>query len=83
MITAPSMMIPKSIAPRLMRFALTLSSTMPVTVNSIDSGMTQAVAIAALKLPRTRKRTTITSRAPSRRFFSTVAMVASTRCVRS
>jgi hypothetical protein len=42
MMTAPSMMMPKSIAPRLMRLALTLFSTMPVMANSMDSGMTHA-----------------------------------------
>ena len=78
--TAPSMMMPKSMAPRLIRLALTLFSTMPVMVNSIDSGMTQAVTMAALKFPRSRNRMTMTSSAPSSRFFSTVAMVASTRC---
>ena len=56
MMTAPSMMMPKSIAPRLIRLALTLYSTMPVMVNSIDSGMMQAVAIAARMLPSNRNR---------------------------
>ena len=51
---------------------------MPVIVNSIDSGMTQAVTIAARMLPSNRNSTTMTSSAPSSRFFSTVAMVAST-----
>ena len=72
MMTAPSTMMPKSIAPRLIRLALTLVSTMPVIVNSIDSGMTQAVTIAARMLPRIRNSTAITSSAPSSRFFSTV-----------
>ncbi len=35
-ITAPSTMMPKSMAPRLMRLALIRLSTMPVIVNSID-----------------------------------------------
>ena len=72
MMTAPSTMMPKSIAPRLIRLALTLLSTMPVIVNSIDSGMTQAVISAARMLPRIRNSTAITSAAPSMRFFSTV-----------
>lgn len=83
MITAPSTMMPKSIAPRLIRLALTLLSTMPDIVISMESGMTQAVISAARILPRIRNRTTMTSAAPSRRFFATVAMVASTRWVRS
>ena len=45
MMTAPSTMMPKSIAPRLIRLALTRVSTMPVIVNSIDSGITQAVTM--------------------------------------
>ena len=83
MITAPSTMMPKSIAPRLIRLALTLFSTMPVMVNSIDSGMTQAVAIAAPEVAQRQEQTTTTRSAPSKRFFSTVAIVASTRRVRS
>ena len=83
MMTAPSTMMPKSIAPRLIRLALTRVSTMPVIVNSIASGITQAVTIAARMFPRTRNSTAITSSAPSTRFFSTVSMVASTRRVRS
>ncbi len=42
MITAPSTMMPKSIAPKLIRLALTLVSTMPVIVMAMDRGMTQA-----------------------------------------
>ena len=45
--TAPSTMMPKSIAPRLSRLALILPSTMPVTANSIESGMTSATISAA------------------------------------
>ena len=76
-------MMPKSMAPRLIRLALILFSTMPVMVKSIDSGMTQAVTKAARKLPRIRNSTTTTSSAPSSRFFSTVRTVASTSLVRS
>ena len=56
--------------------------TMPVAVISMVSGMTSAVISAARKLPSSRNRTTMTSSAPSARFFSTVAMVASTSLVR-
>ncbi len=56
MITTSSMMIPKSMAPRLIRLALTLFSTMPVIVNSIDIGMTKAEMIAARMFPRNRNR---------------------------
>ena len=82
MTTAPSTMIPKSIAPRLMRFALTLFATIPVTAKSIDSGITRAVMTAARILPRKRNRTTMTRVAPSKRLLRTVRMVLSTRVVR-
>ncbi len=81
--TAPSMMMPKSSAPRLMRLALMRWFTMPVKVNSIDSGITSAVMMAARMLPRNRNRIAITSTAPSSRFFFTVAMALSTSTVRS
>ena len=55
------------------------SRTMPVTVISIDSGMTQRRRRAPRgMLPSSRNSTTMTSSAPSSRFFSTVAIVAST-----
>ena len=79
MMTAPSTMMPKSSAPRLMRFAADpCSRPCPSWSCSIESGMTSAVMSAARKLPRNRKRMTMTRSAPSTRFFSTVAMVAST-----
>ncbi|MOA50693.1 hypothetical protein D3C78_1737480 [compost metagenome] len=81
--TAPSTMMPKSSAPRLMRLALTLLENIPVKVNSIDNGITIAVMIAARMLPRNRKRIAITRIAPSIRFFLTVVMALSTRLVRS
>ena len=55
---------------------------MPVIVKSIDSGMTAAAMSAARKFPSNAKSTTMTSTAPSSRFFFTVAIVASTRLVR-
>ena len=83
MITAPSTMSPKSSAPRLMRLPLTRASTMPVIVNSIDSGITSVVASAARKLPSSANSTAMTSSAPSNKFVRTVAMVLSTSVVRS
>ena len=76
-------MMPKSSAPKLIRLALTFCSTMPVKVNSIESGITMAVISAARRLPRNRNSTAITSTAPSSRFFFTVAMALSTSTVRS
>ena len=56
--------------------------TIPVIVNSMARGMTAAVISAARKFPSSRNRTTITSRAPSTRFFEIVCMVRSTSPVR-
>ena len=81
--TAPSTIMPKSSAPRLIRLALTLLVNMPVKVNSIASGITIAVISAARMLPKNRNNTATTSSAPSKRFFFTVAMAFSTRLVRS
>ncbi|MNY19762.1 hypothetical protein D3C86_1532090 [compost metagenome] len=83
MTTAPSTMMPKSSAPRLIRLALMPAATMPVNVNSIDNGITIAVISAARRLPRNRNSTATTSAAPSSRFFLTVAMALSTSTVRS
>ncbi|MNV62927.1 hypothetical protein D3C71_1554960 [compost metagenome] len=83
MITAPSTIRPKSNAPRLIRLADTPPRAMPVSVNSIASGITAAVIKAARKLPSNRNNTTITSNAPSSRFLATVWMVRSTSAVRS
>ena len=51
---------------------------MPDAVISIVIGMTAAVISAARILPSSRKSTAMTSKAPSTRFFSTVAIVALT-----
>ena len=56
---------------------------MPVSVISMATGITAAVISAARILPRNRNRIAITRIAPSMRFFFTVAMALSTRCVRS
>ena len=66
-----------------MRLAETPVFTMPAMVASIDSGMIAAVINAARKLPSSMNSMTMTSRAPSSRFFCTVAMVLSTSVVRS
>ena len=51
MMTAPSTISPKSSAPRLIRFALSFASSIPVAVISMVTGMTNAVINAARKLP--------------------------------
>ena len=82
-IIAPSTSKPKSSAPKLIRFALTLVCTMPVIVINMAKGITAAVSNDARILPSRRKSTTITSNAPSNRFVFTVSRVFSTNLVRS
>ena len=72
--------MPKSIAPRLIRFALIPKTRMPMKPISIESGITDAVISAARTLPRKRSSTTVTSTTPSKRFFSTVRIVPSMTC---
>ena len=82
MMTAPSTISPKSMAPSDIRLPLIFPCTMPVTVISIENGMARAVMIAARMLSSMRNRTTTTRIAPSARFFSTVLTVAFTSFVR-
>ena len=82
MITAPSTISPKSIAPSDIKLPLTLPCTMAVAVMSMESGMASAQMKAARTFPSRNSSTTITRIAPSARFFCTVAMVASTSFVR-
>ena len=82
MITAPSTISPKSSAPRLIRLPEVRVATMPLMVMSMDNGITNAVISAARRLPSSANSTAMTSKAPSTRFFSTVAMVLSTRSTR-
>ena len=83
MTTAPSMMRPKSTAPRLIRFPEMPNCLMPVRAKRNDRGMAQATMSAARQLPSRSRSTTITSTAPSDRFFSTVPMVWPMRMDRS
>ena len=55
MMTLPSMMMPKSIAPSESRLALMPACTMPVAVSSIASGIAIAVMSAARRLPKQRE----------------------------
>ncbi len=75
--------MPKSNAPKLIKLALTRFVTMPVMVNNMAKGITNAVINAARKCPKNTNNTAITNNAPSSRFFLTVLMVASTKWVRS
>ncbi|MNS72844.1 hypothetical protein D3C72_1062640 [compost metagenome] len=83
MITAPSTIKPKSIAPRLIRFALTPKTFIIPNAKSIASGMAEATISPARKFPRNSTSTKITINAPSIRFFSTVPIALPTRSVRS
>ena len=83
MTTAPSTIIPKSNAPKLIRLALIFCSAIPAKVNNMDSGITQAVISAARKFPKNKNRITMTRIAPSTRFFCTVLIARSTKSVRS
>ena len=70
--TAPSTIRPKSIAPRLIRFAETPKSRIPKKATSMESGMTEATISDARTSRRKKKSTAITRSEPSRRFFVTV-----------
>ena len=72
MTTAPSTIMPKSIAPRLIRFALMPKNRMPRKLKRRESGMIEAVTSAARKLPRNISKTTVTKMNPSKRFCFTV-----------
>ena len=82
-ITAPSTMMPKSIAPKLIRLPETRFIAMPVIANSMLSGMTNATINAARILPNRANKTAITNTAPSNKLVRTVSMVLSTKVVRS
>ena len=79
-ITAPSTMIPKSIAPNDIRFAQTPNCFIIINANNRDKGITEAVINPPRKLPKRSTKTNITMSDPSIRFFSTVLVV---RAIRS
>ncbi len=83
MMTAPSTMIPKSMAPRLMRFAHTPKMRIMMNAKSSDSGMTDAVMMPPRRLPMMSTSTKTTMRAPSMRLRAMVLVVRSMRLVRS
>ena len=83
MITAPSTISPKSIAPKLIRLALTPKIFIIPNANSIDNGMAEATINPALRFPRNSTKTKITINAPSIKFFSTVLIALPTKSVRS
>ena len=81
--TAPSTMIPKSIAPSERRLAGIPRSVRPMNVASSERGMITATIAAARTLPRNKSSTAPTSMAPSSKFLNTVFRVVSMSQVRS
>ena len=82
-ITAPSTMMPKSIAPSDSRLAGTPIHVSPMKVASSASGIVTATMAAARRLPRNSHSTTDTSSAPSIRLVNTVFSVLPISQVRS
>ena len=82
-ITAPSTMMPKSIAPRLSKLAGTPMILRPRKVDSKASGMITTTARLARTLDRNKYNTSATSSAPSTRFLNTVVRVLLINQVRS
>ncbi|MNN19333.1 hypothetical protein D3C81_1325720 [compost metagenome] len=82
-ITAPSTMIPKSIAPNDSRLAGMPTQVSPMKVDISASGMISATMAAARTLARNRYSTAITSSAPSTRLPNTVCSVLSISVERS
>ena len=68
MMMAPSMMRPKSRAPRLIRFAGTPKAFIPIAAMANDNGMTSVAMMAARALPRRTNSVAITRSAPIARF---------------
>ncbi len=75
MITAPSIKIPKSRAPKLMRFAQTPKIYIIINANRSASGMVEATIKPPLRFPRKITKIKITIKAPIPRFSATVEVV--------
>ncbi len=65
---------PKSMAPRLNSVAAIPNRIIPENANIIDNGIANATISPALRLPRNKNNTEITSKPPSNRFRRTVSM---------
>ena len=83
MMTAPSTISPKSMAPRLIKLPDSPSALMTVTANNKASGMVVATTMPARKSPSKSSKMAITNSAPSSRFLTTVRTVRSTSTERS
>ncbi|MCY1367658.1 hypothetical protein D9M69_546020 [compost metagenome] len=82
-ITAPSTMIPKSIAPKLIRLPLTPKSRIMAIANSKASGITEATTSPARQFPSSKTNIKMTISAPSIKLVCTVWMALLTNFVRS
>ena len=83
MITAESTIIPKSMAPRLIKFPSMPKVRIIPKAKSILSGMTLATTRPARQFPRKMMSTKMTIRPPSMRLCAMVPSTLSTRSVRS
>ncbi len=83
MITPPSIIIPKSSAPRLIRLASIPKMYINDNVKSNDKGMMEAIIIAVRRFPRISKTTRITITHPNSRFSKTVIVVRPISSLRS
>ena len=83
MITAPSMMMPKSMAPKLIKLASTPKMYISESANNKQSGITDATTNPDLKFPSNRTTTKITIKQPRMRFSVTVKVVLAISSLRS
>ena len=83
MMTLESTSRPKSIAPRLIRLAVTPVASITLAAKSIESGIARATISPARMFPSSASKTTMTSTPPSRRLCFTVSSVCSIRWLRS
>ena len=83
MITAPSTIKPKSMAPSDIRLPLTPNAFMRMIAKSMHSGITLATMRPARQLPRKSTSTKITIKAPSIKLVFTVLIARFTRVLRT
>ena len=82
-ITAPSTINPKSIAPKLIKLPLTPNKLIKLTANNNANGITEATINPALQFPIKSTKIKITINAPSMRFVLTVEIALFTNLDRS
>ena len=83
MMTAPSTIRPKSIAPKLIRFADTPKICIIAKANKRHKGITEATIKPARQFPNNKIKINTTINPPSIRFFSTVLMARPIKTLRS